>query len=84
MSPTSKLPVLPLSPVIAERMTELLASWPREVTINNLGDVRSVSDATYPSSVGEHAADRPLDALDRHIPREDRPQGGADHAAGTR
>jgi acetyl esterase/lipase len=56
-----RFPLLPLTPVIAERMTELLEVWPQELTLENLAETRAASDEKlYARTIEEHVGERAL------------------------
>src|SRR5262245_55647752 len=63
-----RYPPLPLTPIIAERMTELLRVWPRELTLHNLAETRAASDEQlYARTIEEHVGQRRLDFFERDI-----------------
>jgi acetyl esterase/lipase len=67
-SPTHTYPPLPLTPIIAERMTDLLDVWPRELTLDNLAETRAASDEKlYARTIEEHVGQRAFDYFERDI-----------------
>lgn len=64
-------PSLPLTPIIADRLTELLDVWPRELTFENLADARAADEQLYPRTIEEHVGTRPFDYFERDIASPD-------------
>jgi hypothetical protein len=63
-----RYPPLPLTPIIAERMTEVLQVWPHEFTLDNLPMTRVASDEQhYARTIEEHVGQRPFDYFERDI-----------------
>jgi acetyl esterase/lipase len=62
-----RYPPLPLTPIIADRLTQLLEVWPRELTFENLADARAADEQLYPTTIEEHVGKRPLDYFERDI-----------------
>ena len=60
-------PPLPLTPIIADRLAELLNVWPRELTFENLAETREVDEQLYPSTIEEHVGQRPFDFFERDV-----------------
>ena len=62
-----RYPQLPLTPIIADRLAELLDVWPRELTFENLAQTRAVDEQLYPSTIEEHVGQRPFDFFERDV-----------------
>jgi acetyl esterase/lipase len=69
--PLRRYPPLPLTPIIADRLAELLAVWPRELTLENLADTRATDEQLYPQTIDEHVGTRPLDFFESEIASAD-------------
>jgi acetyl esterase/lipase len=62
-----RYPQLPLTPIIADRLAELLDVWPRELTFENLAQTRAVDEQLYPSTIEDHVGQRPFDFFERDV-----------------
>jgi acetyl esterase/lipase len=62
-----RYPPLPLTPIIADRLTELLDVWPRELTFENLAETRAADEQLYARTIEEHVGKRPFDYFERDI-----------------
>jgi acetyl esterase/lipase len=70
-APGRSYPQLPLTPVIASKLSDLLQVWPQELTPDNLSRAREADEQLYATSIEDHVGRLPFEFFERDITGSD-------------